>query len=220
MTKISVVIPTCNRPEMLERALASVYSQTVKPFEVIVIDDSLTRNGPSWARNRGIEKANGDWLAFLDDDDVWLPEKLETQINEIKLYTGFKMFTSLCKLNTGEQLAPYFSEINFRHILTNCVILPSTVLISRHVFNDVGLFNENLRASEDFELFLRISANYRIFMSDNILAIKYNGHEQLTSNVTDASIWRIQPLLELLKSGKITVEQGIMAERYVNELLP
>jgi len=101
---ISVVIPTYNRSHTLARALDSVIAQSVQPLEIIVIDDGSTddtgtlvksqypdvklyrqsNHGVSHARNRGIESANGEWIAFLDSDDAWYPGKLEAQLRELE----------------------------------------------------------------------------------------------------------------------------------------
>ena len=80
MPTVSVVIPTCDRPDLLRLAVESVRRQTYQDFELIVEDDTVTRRGASATRNLGAARATGRWLAFLDDDDVWLPHKLTRQM--------------------------------------------------------------------------------------------------------------------------------------------
>ena len=109
--EISVVIPTYNRSLFLPKALDSVYNQTYPAFEVIVVDDgssdntlpklslhfpqvtwvSQSNHGVSHARNQGIQKARGEWIAFLDSDDIWHPQKLERQIDFLKKNPGLSM---------------------------------------------------------------------------------------------------------------------------------
>ena len=112
--KISVIIPTYNRAGILNRAIQSVFNQTFRDFELIVVDDGSTddtarsvaslpsikylsqnHSGVSKARNLGIEHARGEWLAFLDSDDKWLPEKLERQINYANAHPEIRIFHSL-----------------------------------------------------------------------------------------------------------------------------
>jgi glycosyltransferase involved in cell wall biosynthesis len=154
---ISVIIPTWNRAERLVNALQSVFSQSRPPAEVIVVDDGSTDNtreivrrqfpdarylfqqnkGVSSARNTGIAAANGNWIALLDSDDHWEPDKLKQQkichSDEIWIRNGRRV-------NPMKKHAKQGGHI-FRQCLPLCVISPSAVLIHRDLFNEVGLFD-------------------------------------------------------------------------------
>jgi glycosyltransferase involved in cell wall biosynthesis len=175
--KVSVVIPVYNRTDLLQRAVSSVTSQSFSPFEILVVDDGSTPNvksildfdsiyvrilrleqnqGVSAARNLGIRKASGDWIALLDSDDEWLEEKLQKQIHHIEahedllaVHTGEKWIR-----NGNEVIPPAYlnksTENLWERSLQHCLICPSSVLLHKSIFETVGLFNENLVVCEDY----------------------------------------------------------------------
>jgi glycosyltransferase involved in cell wall biosynthesis len=174
--KISVVIPAYNAARFLPRCLASVFAQTLKPEEVIVVDDGSTddtaalaaalgarvisrpNGGLSAARNTGIQNASCEWIALLDADDLWAPEKLERQAACIRpetvlVYTGIRFFDD--HGNRDEQ--PAIDPDAATEMLRYCnPITPSTVLARREMLMRDGGFREDIRACEDWEMWFRI----------------------------------------------------------------
>ena len=225
---ISVIIPTWNRADRLADAIESVFNQSVAVHEVIVVDDGSTDNtremiarrygdiryiyqenrGVSSARNTGIKAASGEWIALLDSDDRWLPDKLEQQQELIRAHPGY----ILChsdeiwirngrRVNAMKKHAKQGGRI-FRHCLPLCAISPSAAMIQRDIFSDMGLFDESLPACEDYDLWLRICAVYPVLYVDRQLVVKYGGHEdQLSRRYWGMDRFRIQSLEKILASG-------------------
>ncbi|MFH1308706.1 MAG: glycosyltransferase [Patescibacteria group bacterium] len=185
--KVSVIIPTYNHAEFLERAIKSVLDQTFQDFEIIVVDDGSTDNtkavvnklknqdykikyicqknsgGPSSPKNRGIKSSKGEYIAFLDSDDEWFPDKLEKQI---KL---FKQADASCGLVTcnaiiidkdGNELAKYktpkYKEPLKELLKLDYIFSNSSIILSRRVINKVGYYDEKLKTREDWEMWIRI----------------------------------------------------------------
>ena len=227
---ISVVIPTFNRRRLLCRALDSVNSQRKTPFEVIVVDDGSddgtqqmiakryrdvvylhqSNQGVSSARNRGIKSARGDWIALLDSDDEWFPEKLGLQSGALDANTDFQ----IC--HTDEIWIRHGKRVNQMHkheksggwiyekCLPLCVISPSSVLIHCSVFQDVGYFDEQLPACEDYDLWLRICAFYQVLYLDQPLVRKYGGHEdQLSRRFWGMDRFRITAMEKMLAARNL-----------------
>ena len=226
--KISVVIPSYNRKELLKRSINSVNNQTIKPFEIIVVDDGSfdgteamvktnydfikfikqKNNGVSAARNVGIKVSSGEWICFLDSDDEWKNDKLEKQIIAMKSNPGYKFFHSNeiwvkngKRINQKKKHKKYGGDI-FDKCLDMCRISPSSVLIDKTIFDDVGIFNENLVICEDYELWLRICDKYSVFFINEPLIIKYGGHQgQLSYSVDSIEYHRIKALEYLMSSN-------------------
>ena len=226
--KISVVIPSYNRKELIKRSINSVNNQTIKPFEIIVVDDGsfdgteemIKRNydfikfikqknkGVSAARNFGIKVSSGEWICFLDSDDEWKNDKLEKQIIAMKSNPGYKFFHSNeiwvkngKRINQKKKHKKYGGDI-FDKCLDMCRISPSSVLIDKTIFDDVGIFNENLVICEDYELWLRICDKYNVFFINEPLIIKYGGHQgQLSYSVDSIEYHRIKALEYLMSSN-------------------
>ena len=222
---ISVVIPSYNRKEFLKRSIDSAINQTKKPFEIIVVDDGSTdgtetmiksdydfvkfikqkNKGVSAARNIGIKVSIGEWICFLDSDDEWKKDKLEKQINAMKSNPGYKFFHSNeiwikngIRINQKKKHKKYGGDI-FDKCLDMCRISPSSVMIDKTVFDEVGNFNENLVVCEDYELWLRICDKYRVFFIDEPLIIKYGGHQgQLSYSIESIENHRIKALEHLI----------------------
>ena len=222
----SVVIPVYNRRQWVGRAIRSVLQQTCRDLEVLVVDDAseddtaafvqsefgdavhlikLPHNGGvSAARNRGIEKARGEWLAFLDSDDEWLPHKLEEQRAELERSQRLICHTDEIWVRNGVRVNPhkhhqkYGGDIFFK-ALAQCVMSPSSIAIHRRVFAEVGLFDEALPACEDYELWLRIAARYEVAYLEEKLIVKYGGHEdQLSQAYYAMDRFRVYALDKLL----------------------
>lgn len=229
-TPVSVIIPTHNRSQLVLRALASVFAQTCNAFEVIVVDDGSGDNthalitasfpqvhymyqhqqGVSAARNTGIRNATGEWLAFLDSDDEWLPEKLTRQFTALKEQPGFKLIHSdEIWIRHGKRVNPMKKHAKqggwiFPKCLPLCAISPSAVMVHRSVFEKVGLFDESLPACEDYDMWLRICSHYPVLYIDTPLIKKYGGHEdQLSKKYWGMDRFRIQALEKIIQSGTL-----------------
>jgi glycosyltransferase involved in cell wall biosynthesis len=228
---ISVIIPAFNRAHTLPKALDSVLSQTLKPREIIVVDDGSTdetnavlanypglciisqdNRGVSAARNVGIEKAGGEWLAFLDSDDEWLKEKLEKQWDTICIDDKLICHTEEIWIRNGQRVNPMkkhkkFGGIIYERCLPLCVISPSSVMIHRSVFEDVGVFDESLEVCEDYDLWLRICAKYSVLFIDEPLIVKYGGHEdQLSRKHWGMDRFRVKALEKMMSFGALNDE--------------
>lgn len=208
MPKLSVVIPTYNRAALISRALDSVLAQSRQADEILVVDDGSTDNtmdvisdryprisllrqenkGVSAARNLGIRHAKGEWIALLDSDDEWKPDKLEKQLQILKDNPDYRICHSNetwirhgIRVNPMKKHRKYGGHI-FRHCLPLCVISPSSVVIHRTVFDDIGYFDESLPACEDYDLWLRICSRYPVLYLDEELITKYGGHTDQLSH--------------------------------------
>lgn len=180
MTVVSVVIPTLDRPERLQRALDSVQSQTYRPLEVIVVDGNknedtldVTENVDinvnhidqeegelPGARNIGIEESEGEYIAFLDDDDWWAPEKIERQVEKIQEEEAGFVYTGIVRVDTeGNTISVSRRDgvPDKRAILTkNWIGTPSSIMVTRESFDKIGLFDEDIPYREDWELYIRL----------------------------------------------------------------
>ena len=228
---ISVIIPTYNRAHILPRALDSVLAQTQLPIEIIVVNDGSTDgtksvlsnypglkiidqqySGVSAARNIGLEHTNGEWIAFLDSDDEWLPGKLEQQWAAICNDDKLICHTEEIWIRNGKRVNPmkkhqkYGGHI-YEKCLPLCVISPSSVMIHQSVFNDIGVFDESLEVCEDYDLWLRICSKYSVLFIDEPLIMKYGGHEdQLSRKHWGMDRFRVKALEKMIGSGALNDE--------------
>ena len=233
MVFLSIIIPTFNRCELLNRALNSVFNQTYSDYEVIVIDDGSTdntaemlqnnfaqfryffqsNNGVSAARNKGLEMANGRWIAFLDSDDEWLPQKLEKQISLLKANPDYKIcHTEEIWVRNGIRVNQMKKHKKvggwiFPQCLPLCAMSPSSILIHHSVFDSVGNFDISLPACEDYDLWLRISAKYPVLYMEEPQIKKYGGHDdQLSKKHWGMDRYRIQALQKIVTGGTLNNE--------------
>ncbi len=231
---VSVIIPTHDRAQVLCRALDSVLAQTVAPAEIIVVDDGSTDNtaglvaerypqvsylyqpnqGVSKARNSGFEQSRGEWLAFLDSDDEWLPEKLERQMAALRQQPGFRLcHTDEVWIRNGKRVNPMNKHAKsggfiFENCLPLCAISPSSVLIRRDLFERHEGFDEQLPACEDYDLWLRICVSDPVLFLDQQLLRKYGGHaDQLSRKHWGMDRFRIKALEKVLHSGMLDARQ-------------
>ena len=236
---VSVIIPTYNRKNFLKRALHSVSNQTFVPHEIIVVDDGSSDGTKDWvqerfpyvryiyqdnsgvssARNAGIREAKGSWIAFLDSDDEWMPNKLEQQkgvVNSFQkawlCHTNEIWIRNGVRVNQMKKHQKYGGDI-FENCLDICRISPSSVLIKKEVFEMVGLFDESLKVCEDYDLWLRITAVLPVIFLDQPLIIKYGGHADQLSRV-DSGIekYRITSLEKILNTNSLSISQSKIAK--------
>ena len=230
---VTVVIPTWNREDLLPRALTSVARQTRPPEEVLVVDDGSTdgtegmirrqfpgvrylrqeNRGVAAARNRGIEVARGDWLAFLDSDDEWLPEKLARQLDALRERPEFLLcHTNEVWIRRGKRVNAMKKHAKsggyiFNECLPLCVISPSSVLAHRNLFERVGLFDEALPACEDYDLWLRVTASHPVLYLEEPLIKKYGGHaDQLSRRYWGMDRFRIRALEKVIENEALSSE--------------
>ena len=222
--KVSVIIPTYNRYELLKRALISVFAQTHQPKEVIVVDDGSTDNtsqikkdfpniiyiyqknkGVSSARNIGIKASTCSYIAFLDSDDEWHEDKLNIQVNFHKnnkdiliSYTDELWIRNNEIVKIPKKFVKHGGEI-FKECLSHCIIAPSATLIHKSLLDEVGLFDESLEVCEDYDLWLRIAVKNEIGLVDEKLITKHAGHEdQLSFKYWGMDRYRVIALEKLL----------------------
>jgi len=189
MPNISVVIPVYNGTNYLREAIASVLAQTYTDYEVLVIDDGSTdgtweliqsygervrgfrkpNGGVSTALNLGLEEMRGQWFAWLSHDDLWLPEKLEKQVAFLEANPQFKAcYTDYFEIDAqGNQLreveTPWYPRSQSMRVLFGRMYIGGcTMMVDRACFDRVGLFNENLRTTQDVEMWFRILRCYEI----------------------------------------------------------
>lgn len=210
---VSIVMPTWNRAYCIKEVIQSVLSQTYPYFELIISDDGSTddtvkivqefedsrirflansRGGnPAIARNRGLRQARGQWVAFLDSDDYWLPEKLAIQLELAQRYQVSFVCTN-AYLDNSKQ--PYFKlgasrRIEFDELISENPVICSSVLLEKKVIEKVGEFNESteLRAFEDYEYWLRAAFSESLYYEEKPL-LKYTTAS--SNSVRDDNFWK------------------------------
>ena len=220
---ISVIIPTHNRAQWLTETLLSVQQQSLPPLEIIVVDDGSTDDTPamlqtfgdaikvitlpssqgvSRARNLGAEAATGEWLAFLDSDDHWHPDKLAEQW----AYQQQRPYLQALQCNeqwlrNGKQLKAHKKPDHwcFEPSLERCSIAPSAILLRRQLFIELGGFDEKLLACEDYDLWLRLTRHFPVGLAPIEGVIKHGGHpDQLSYRYPAMDRFRVYAMLKLL----------------------
>ena len=237
--RISVVIPSYNRRPTLARALQSVFDQTSAVDEVILVDDGSTdgssdmvdrqfprvkilrqpNRGVSAARNRGIGAAQFEWIALLDSDDSWMPQKIERVRKTRRQQPGYVLYHSdEIWIRRGIRVNPKHKHRKsggwiFENCLPLCAISPSASVISKTALQSVGMFDENLPACEDYDLWLRLCHQYPVNYIDEALITKYGGHrDQLSRQHPAMDRFRIRALYQLLKTATLRPEYYRAAE--------
>ncbi len=208
----------------MAEAVASVKAQTYRDLEILVVDDASTdgtiealaewpevtvlrhpsRRGVSAARNTGAAAARGEWLAFLDSDDLWLPEKLARQIFLLEgrpelliCQTEETWVRRGVRVNKPRRHRKVAGRI-FLPSLARCMISPSAVILHRRLLADHGGFDETLPAAEDYDLWLRLTWRYEVGLVDEPLVIKRGGHPDQLSGQWGIDRFRIRALVKLL----------------------
>jgi len=234
---VSVIIPTYNRGWILREAIESVLAQDYENFELIVVNDgsnddterilaeyggSITvleqaNQGVSAARNNGVAHANGTLIAFLDSDDLWLPEKLSVQVAFFQANPeALVCQTQETWIRDGRRIYPKNrhqkqSGLFFGRSLDLCLVSPSAVMMKKHLFEEVGGFDEKLPACEDYDLWLRVGVRIPIFLIDEPLVIKRGGHADQLSSKAGLDKYRIQSIKKLLEGGTLSHDQKAAA---------
>lgn len=206
---VSVIIPTYNRPQLLKRAIKSILNQQNVNFEIIVVNDfgddlnlllecfnndprikllsNTRKKGANGARNSGILNSKGDYIAFLDDDDEWLPTKLVKQIDVLQqldnswggAYCGFNFF----------EYDEWFTQTNLKsgNLFIDLLIgknecnAGSTLIVKKYIFDEIGLFDEKLQRHQDLEFLVRFFRKYKLVCVKEPLVI-INGHTNINAS--------------------------------------
>jgi glycosyltransferase involved in cell wall biosynthesis len=242
MPRVSAIIPTYNRKAFVLEAVASVLAQGYGDYELIVVDDgsedgtgeALRRyggqvrytyqdnNGVSSARNHGLELAEGEFIAFLDSDDLWLPEKLGVQVAVMDehpeaqiCYTDEIWIRRGVRVNPRKRHAKYSGEI-YPQCLPLCIISPSSALMRRGLFEEVGTFDPFFPVCEDYDLWLRVTARFPVFFIPQQLIVKRGGHPgQLSQRGWGNDRYRVRALVKILETDALTPQ---MRELTIEEL--
>lgn len=207
---VSVIIPTYNRAKILGKVIQSVLDQTYKDFEIIIVDDGSTddtkqvlaqyknkiiyiyqeNQGGAVARNTGINHANGKYIAFLDSDDLWFPQKLKKQVEILEQHDDFALvYTNILYIDDAGRfkspgysskkfLSGYmFKETLFRKIMCGH---PPTWLIRKTCFEEIGSFDPDFRTSHDRDMIIRIAKKWKIYgIKEPLTMIRQHNYQRL-----------------------------------------
>jgi glycosyltransferase involved in cell wall biosynthesis len=247
---VAVVLPCYNAGPYLVRALESVLEQTYADFQLCLVDDGSTDDtanilkrysdygvqvrqehaGQSAARNRGIGMSSAPYIAFLDADDYWLPVKLERQIALLEQNPRVGLVCTDCAtINKGESSGAYFGGTRvptsgklFERLTRECFVFTPTVVVRRKCLEEVGLFNESLVVSEDFNLWLRIASQWEIAVIPEVLAVRDTRPEGLSMSTRPevylkngiAALENVRSTCHGLSPSEARALQKAIAERY------
>jgi glycosyltransferase involved in cell wall biosynthesis len=239
---VSVIIPTYNSAEYIEEALESVFEQTFQDFEIIVVDDGSTdgtgeilkkygdriryifqgNSGPASARNQGIRTALGEFIAFLDADDLWVPTKLEKQLELFRQRKDLGMVTTgACSFDekgvfgysTDKRETLMVGDIAINIFLRSNIGTP-TVMVRKEIFDSVGFFEENIRQSEDDNMWIRIAAHYEVELIDEALIKVRNHPQRMTLNKSEL-LDSVQTSIQLLMT-----KYGDVVKKKIEKAVP
>jgi glycosyltransferase involved in cell wall biosynthesis len=242
MPRVSIIIPTYNRKSFVLEAVESVLAQTYEDFELIAVDDGSSdgtaevlkryekrvlylyqaNQGVSAARNNGLARAQGEFVAFLDSDDLWLAKKLAIQIAFMDRHPQAQIsYTDEIWIRRGNRVNPkkrhakYSGEI-YPQCLPLCIISPSSALMRRGLFEQVGTFDPALPVCEDYDLWLRVAARFPVYFIPQRLIVKRGGHlDQLSRQEWGIDRYRVIALAKILELGVLTPE---LRRLTINEL--
>jgi len=223
MAKVSVIIPVYNASRFIGETIKSVLSQTYKDFEIIVVDDGSTDNsadivksfgdkkiilikqknrGVSAARNTGIKASTGKFIALLDHDDLWLPEKLEKQIPLLEKNPDVALvYSDVCYIDARgnpvswmlKQFEPHRGYV-LKELFITDFIPCLTAVFRKDVIEKIGFFNERYRYAEEYELFLRMARFFQFDFVDEVLACYRVHQNNLSRNIIQSYLENIEIL--------------------------
>jgi glycosyltransferase involved in cell wall biosynthesis len=230
--QVSVVIPTFDRRVLVRQAVASVCAQDGADFDLTVVDDGSSdgteaalqrefgqrirllrtgNRGVAAARNRGVAASRGDLIAFLDSDDLWLPDKLRAQVaffaehpaaeicqtEEVWIRNGVRVNRCVTHRKPSGDI--------FEPSLRLCLVSPSAVMLRRRLFERLGGFDETLPACEDYDLWLRIASDTPVWLIDRQFVVKRGGHpDQLSRRFWGMDRFRVAALMRLIAHGRLS----------------
>ena len=180
--------------------------------------------GVSAARNAGIAATSDEWLAFLDSDDEWMPEKLQCQMEALSAEPEMMLcHTDEIWIRNGKRVNPMKKHNKhggwiFDKCLPLCCISPSSVIIHRSVLDEIGFFDQSLPACEDYDLWLRVASSYPVLYISEKLVVKHGGHQdQLSEKYWGMDRFRIQALEKIILSGNLIDENLNNAKQMLRE---
>jgi glycosyltransferase involved in cell wall biosynthesis len=239
--RVSVVIPAYNRLDMLVRAVRSALGQTFHALEVLVVDDGsaedvagalagiddprlvvvrhATNRGASAARNTGIERARGEFVAFLDSDDEWLPEKTALQVacfdhadpSIVMVYTGVKVLPDTEKQRTHELPR---GDISQAALVANDIGTTSAAMVRRAALQRIGGFDESLPSCQDWDLYIRLAEIGSIELVPELLTL-YLKHDNSITKSNRASILGHRRLMKKHAAAIAALPASLRALHYV-----
>ncbi|MCL2074549.1 MAG: glycosyltransferase [Marinilabiliaceae bacterium] len=244
MPKVSIIIPTYKRPNYLIKTLENIHQQTFKDFEVIVVDDGTpgdenaqicaqfpkvvykkidNSGGPMIPRNTGFKIAKGEYIALIDDDDLWVNDKLEQQVKILDENRDFGVVHGCCKEidNQGNETGKIHGKINdfkrkhgyvFDDMIGNFTLMTPTVFFRKELLEKVGYFKETMHAAgEDMEFYCRLAFYSKLYFIEEPIAF-YRFHNQNISNDTEKIGYNYLPL-ELFFIVKDLKEKGLISNK-------
>lgn len=236
--RVSVVIPAYNSETTIKQSIESVFNQTIKDFEIIVIDDGSTdetslilksiaddrlkvfrqsNSGVSSARNKGINKAKGRFIAFLDSDDYWLPNKLEIQLNYFQKDQNLDLISTSAIFCTKYKLKYKNSERKkgrtFKRLLKGNHILTSSCMVKRDLLENYSGFDSSITLGEDWEFWLRLAKENRFLtISDPLVLYKVHPNQKYSTHI------HIRDRKKILESLMSLDYKGTLFKIYVKRL--
>lgn len=249
MMRVSAIILTHNRPQLLRRAVDSVLSQTYKDIECIVVDDASDvpakeieamsgvkyvyipkeeSRGGNYARNKGVEVSSGEYVAFLDDDDCWLPAKIEKQVDLITAKGCGLVYTRRFDEHIKDDGAAKIEEVEYpladmqgdlsRKILYEIPATTSCLLMTRRFFYEAGKFDENLKYWQEYELLIRAAQKTPFYMVDEPLVMyRVDKHEKVRLS-NKYYEWKVAVKYAYRKHRQLYVRLGINEKLRVKQL--
>ncbi len=208
--KVSIVIPTYNRAELLMAALKSLQNQSYQNLEIIIVDDCSTdataeavkrlgddrivyikhkvNKGGAEARNTGIQHATGDYIGFLDSDDEWLPDKTKRQLDIISenpeagvIYTGMKVYTDGHLVK--ETIPKYRGNLLSKLLESNCIYTTSSILVKKELLEQIGGFDVSLPSCQDWDLYIRLAQiSHFDFVEDSLVLYNQHSGDRISTN--------------------------------------
>ena len=245
-SKISIIIPTYNRAKIISKAIKSCLEQTYNSIEIIIIDDCsndntkevikkindmrikyiklLTHKGASYSRNIGIKKAKGRYISFLDSDDIFLPEKLKIQINNLIKHNSDLDF---CKVNriagVNKRIYPNEIQVNiikngniYDELLTNGNFISMQTILVKKEYIEKYLFDEDMPRLQDYELLIRMLPSIKVSFTNKILVNSYLQRDSITKH--RPKILNAARLL-LKKKYSLNIEQKRNFRKFLNNIL-
>ncbi len=241
---VSAIIPTFNRAAWVDEAIESVLAQDYPHIELIVVDDGSTdttprivqsyqaavtfirqpRRGVSAARNHGVAASQGELIAFLDSDDLWLPDKIATQVALFQQRPELQAcYTDEIWIRRGVRVNPKhihrkYSGWIFQQSLPRCTISPSSIMLRRSLWDRLGGFDERLPACEDYDLWLRLTSSTPVYLISRQLIVKRGGHsDQLSHSMPVLDIYRIIALEKILAAPLTLAQRQAVLEHLVQK---
>lgn len=242
---VCVTIPTYNRASLLSRAVESVMRQSYADWHLWVVDDGSTdgtaelldtyadgrihtsripHQGVSAARNAGVRmsRGRGELLAFLDSDDEWLPLKLEWQIEYWNENPQIGLvYSSEIWIRGGRRVNPpkQYRGTSGRVLIPSiraCVISPSTAMMKRETFEELGGFDESYPVCEDYDLWLRLCSRHEVGWIPEPLVIRHGGRpDQLSESTPAMDYWRVKAMAHLHETTSLSADEQVVLEEEI-----